>query len=133
MRILLITVGVAVTVWLLLILILALAGRRSAARELAVLIPNLILLFRGLLRDDRVPRASKLLLLFGVAWLVSPIDLIPEFLPVVGPLDDAIVAALLLRHVVRKAGRRVVSDHWRGQPATLEKILALARVPEDDG
>lgn len=129
MRILLITAAAAVTLWLLLILIVALAGRKSAARELAVLIPNLLLLFRGLLRDERVPRTSKLLLLLGVAWLASPIDLIPEFLPIVGPLDDAIVAALLLRHLARKAGRQVITDHWRGQPRTLEKILALARVP----
>src|SRR5207253_1910582 len=69
-------------------------GRRTAAREVAALLPNLFGLFKGLVRDPRVPRGSKALLLFGAAWVASPIDLIPEFIPVLGPLDDAVVAAL---------------------------------------
>ena len=92
---------------------------------MANLIPNLVILFRGLLRDRRVPRSSKLWLGFAVAWFVSPIDLIPEFLPVIGPLDDAIVAALVLRHVLKRTDRGVLADHWRGDPATLDKIIRL--------
>ncbi|MCI0632922.1 MAG: DUF1232 domain-containing protein [Actinobacteria bacterium] len=81
------------------------------------------MLFRGLLHDRRVPRSSKLLLGFAVAWLISPIDLIPEFIPILGPLDDAIVAALVLRHVLRRTDEDVLSEYWRGDTAILETIV----------
>jgi uncharacterized membrane protein YkvA (DUF1232 family) len=84
------------------------------------------MLFKGLVGDPRVPRGSKALLLFGAAWVASPIDLIPEFIPVLGPLDDAVVAALILRHLLKTAGVEVVSEHWRGEPATLERLLRLS-------
>ena len=96
--------------WLLAIAVLLALGRRSQARELAALIPNMVVLFRGLLGDPRVSRGSKAWLWFALGWLVSPIDLIPEFLPVVGPLDDAIVAALVLRHVLRRTDRAVLVE-----------------------
>jgi uncharacterized membrane protein YkvA (DUF1232 family) len=113
-------------VWGAIVGVLIVAGRRSAARALAGFLPNLIALFRGLLRDPRVHRRSKVLLVLALLWLVSPIDLIPEFVPVAGPLDDAIVGILVLRHVVRRAGHEVVADHWRGDPATLDRILRIA-------
>jgi uncharacterized membrane protein YkvA (DUF1232 family) len=91
----------------------------------ATLLPNLIRLFKGLIRDPRVSRRSKALLFLGAAWIASPIDLIPEFIPVLGPLDDAVVAALILRHLIRSSGREVVAEHWRGDPATLERLLRL--------
>jgi uncharacterized membrane protein YkvA (DUF1232 family) len=116
-----------VGVWIAMIVALVLAGRGSAARELATLLPNLVVLFRGLLRDPRVPRGSKALIWFAVVWVVSPIDLIPEFIPIAGPLDDAIVAALVLRHVLRRSGPDVVGDHWRGDPAALDRILGIGR------
>ena len=109
------------------VLALILAGRGVAARELALLLPNLILLFKDLLKDPRVPRGPKIVLAVGIVWLVSPIDLLPEFLPVLGPLDDAVVAALVLRHLVHRAGADVVREHWRGEPATLEMLLRAAR------
>jgi uncharacterized membrane protein YkvA (DUF1232 family) len=120
---LLIGVGAAVAVWLVAVLALMALGRRSQARELATLIPNLLVLFRGLLRDRRVPRSAKLWLVFAVVWIASPIDLVPEFIPVAGPLDDAIVAALVLRHLLRRTDRSVVFEHWRGDAATLEAIV----------
>jgi uncharacterized membrane protein YkvA (DUF1232 family) len=123
---LVIGIAVVAAVWLISILVLVLAGRRSGARELAALVPNLLALFRGLIRDPRVPRSSKLWLAFAVVWILSPIDLIPEFIPIAGPLDDAIVAALVLRHVLRRAGRPVLAEHWRGDPATLNAVIRLA-------
>ncbi|HCO03491.1 MAG TPA: hypothetical protein DIT48_09070 [Actinobacteria bacterium] len=126
MRTLLLALGIAVAVWLLLILVLVVAGKRTAAKELATLLPNLILLFKDLARDPRVPRGSKWLLGLAAVWLVSPIDLIPEFIPVLGPLDDAVVAALVLRHIVKVAGREVVAEHWRGEESTLDRILRVA-------
>jgi uncharacterized membrane protein YkvA (DUF1232 family) len=122
MRTVLIGLAVAVALWLVAIAVLVLLGRRSAARELATLIPNVVALFRGLLKDERVSRGSKALLVFAVVWLVSPIDLVPEFIPVAGPLDDAIVAALVLRFVLRRTDRAVVEAYWRGDPRTLDRL-----------
>ena len=126
MRGLLIAGGVLVVVWLIAVITLLVLGRKTIARELVTLLPNLIRLFRGLVRDERVPRSSKALLLLGALWLASPIDLIPEFLPGVGALDDAIVAGLVLRHVRRRAGPDVVRDHWRGDPRTVGLLLRVA-------
>jgi uncharacterized membrane protein YkvA (DUF1232 family) len=123
---LLIGLAAAVGLWLVLIIVLILMGRRTAARELAKLLPNLLSLFRGLIRDPRVPRSSKLLIGFAALWIASPIDLIPEFIPFLGPLDDAVVAALVLRHVLRRAGPDVVAEHWRGDPATLQRLIRIS-------
>ena len=106
-------------------------GRRTAARELASLLPNLLTLFKGLIADPRVPRRSKALLLVGSVWIASPIDLIPEFIPFLGPLDDAVVAALILRRLLRTAGRDVVLDHRRGDPATITRLLPRADSPAE--
>jgi len=125
MRMLLIALAVSVGVYIAVISALYLAGRRSAAREVATLLPNLIRLFKGLIRDPRVSRRSKALLFVGAAWIASPVDLIPEFIPVLGPLDDAVVAALILRHLIRSSGPEVVAEHWRGDLATLERLLRL--------
>ena len=112
------------------LLVLILLGRRTAAKEVALLLPNVLVLFKGLVRDPRVPRGSKALLVLGAAWVASPIDLIPEFIPFLGPLDDAVVAALVLRHVLRTAGDEVIAEHWRGEPETLNRLLRFsARQP----
>ena len=126
MRPLLIAAVALVAIWLLAVLVLLWSGRKTAAKELVVLLPNLVRLFRGLIGDPRVPRGSKALLLVGAVWLVSPIDLIPEFLPGIGGIDDAVVAALILRHLVRRAGAEVVRDHWKGDPKTIGLILRVA-------
>jgi uncharacterized membrane protein YkvA (DUF1232 family) len=125
---LLIAGGVLVGVWVLAAVVLLMIGRRTIARELVSFLPNVIRLFRGLLGDERVPRSSKVLLLLGAFWLACPIDLIPEFLPGVGALDDAVVAGLILRHVVKRAGPDIVRDHWRGEPKTIGLMLRAARV-----
>jgi len=122
--------AIALAAYLLIVLGLALAGRRTAAREAALLLPSLARLFKDLIRDPRVPRRSKGLLMFGVAWIVSRIDLIPEFIPLLGPLDDAVVAALVLRRLVRTAGRDLVLEHWRhGDPATIARLLPVVQSP----
>jgi uncharacterized membrane protein YkvA (DUF1232 family) len=125
-RTLLIALGIAAGVWAAAIVGLLVIGRRTAARQLATLLPSLVRLFHALFRDPRVPRGSKVLLGFALAWFVSPIDLVPEFIPVIGPLDDAVVAALVLRHVLRKAGRDVIAEHWSGDQATLGLLLRVA-------
>jgi uncharacterized membrane protein YkvA (DUF1232 family) len=120
---LVIALVVVIAVWLLALLILLTVGRKERARELATAIPNLLVLFRRLLRDPRVPRGSKIWLVVAMIWIASPIDLVPEFIPVLGPADDVIVAALVLRHVLRRTHRSVLAEHWRGDPATLERIV----------
>jgi Uncharacterized conserved protein len=127
MRDLLIALAWAVAVWAVAIGLLFAFGRRSHARELVTLIPYLLILFKGLLGDPRVSRSSKAWLWVAVVWVVSPIDLIPEFIPVLGPLDDALVAALVLRHVLRRTDRVVLAQHWRGDPATLDMVARWAR------
>jgi len=127
MRGLLIVLISVAAVWVVGIAVLFALGRRAQARELAGLIPNLVVLFRGLLKDPRVPRSSKAWLWFAVVWLVSPIDLIPEFIPFLGPLDDAVVAALVLRHVLRRTDESVLMAHWRGDPASLRAMVRLWR------
>jgi uncharacterized membrane protein YkvA (DUF1232 family) len=119
---------VVAVIYVALVVALILSGRHVAAKELALLVPNLVLLFKDLLRDPAVPRGPKIALGIGVVWLISPIDLLPEFLPVLGPLDDAVVAALVLRYLVKRAGVGVVRSHWRGDPATLDTILRAARI-----
>jgi uncharacterized membrane protein YkvA (DUF1232 family) len=89
------------------------------------LVPDCVVLFRRLLRDPRVPRRSKLALGLLVPYLVSPIDLIPDFLPVIGQLDDALLVVLVLRHVVRSAGDMVVAELWPGDERGLRTVLRV--------
>ncbi len=123
----LVGVAIALVVWIGLIIVLILLGRRALARELAALVPNLTRLFAGLLRDPRVPLRAKIVLGVTALYLASPIDLIPDFVPIAGSLDDAIVAAFALRFVVGASSPEIVAEHWPGDPATLRRILWLAR------
>jgi uncharacterized membrane protein YkvA (DUF1232 family) len=105
---------------------LFLAGRRSDARALAGFIPDCVLLFRRLLRDRRISRRRKLLVVALIAYLAMPFDLVPDFIPVVGQLDDAILVALVLRAVLRGGGPQVVHEHWPGPASSRDLILRLA-------
>jgi uncharacterized membrane protein YkvA (DUF1232 family) len=105
---------------------LLLAGRRESARALAGFIPDCIVLVRRLLGDPRVPRRHKLLLGALVGYLALPIDLVPDFIPVAGQADDAIVAGLVLRAVLRGAGPGLLHEHWPGPERSLAIVLRLA-------
>ena len=128
MRGLLIALGVMVVIWVVAIAALWIVGRKLAAVQLARAIPDLLALCRGLLRDPRVPPGSRVLVGAALVWVLSPIDLVPEFIPVLGPLDDVIVVALVLRHLVKRAGPDVVADHWRGDPKVLRTALRIVGV-----
>jgi uncharacterized membrane protein YkvA (DUF1232 family) len=95
-------------------------------RALAGFVPHCLVLFRRLLGDDRVSRARKLLLVGVVAYLAFPFDLIPDFIPVLGQLDDALVVALALRAIARGAGAELLSEHWPGPETSLRTVLRLA-------
>ena len=117
--------AVFIAIWIVVVVVLVVVGRVLLARELALLLPNLIRLFTGLLRDARVPLRAKIVLAVASLWLASPIDLIPEFIPLVGSLDDAVVAAIALRFVLGTTDGAVVREHWHGDPGTLERLLRL--------
>jgi len=105
---------------------LLIAGRREDARALAGFIPDCLMLFRRLLADERVPRRRKLVLVAMIAYLVMPFDLVPDFIPVAGQLDDAILVALVLRSVLRAGGPNLLREHWPGPPSSLNAMLRLA-------
>jgi uncharacterized membrane protein YkvA (DUF1232 family) len=101
----------------------------SRVKQLARVVPELGILFLRLARDRRVSPLRRLSLIVLGAYLVSPIDLIPDFVPVIGQLDDAAIAAAVLRGVVRSAGPEVVREHWPGSRHTLNVVLRLAGYP----
>jgi uncharacterized membrane protein YkvA (DUF1232 family) len=113
-------------IYALFVLGLLLLGRRSQARALAGFIPDCIVLMRRLLGDERVPRSRKLSLVLLLGYLALPIDLIPDFIPVAGQLDDAILVAAGLRFVLRGGGPPLLEEHWPGPDPGLRLIEAIA-------
>jgi len=105
---------------------LVIGGRRDDARALATFIPDCIVLVTRLARDPRVPRRRKLLLIALGGYLALPFDLVPDFIPVAGQLDDAIVVGLVLRHFVRAGGEPMIRELWPGPQKSLAVILRLA-------
>jgi uncharacterized membrane protein YkvA (DUF1232 family) len=128
-------IGVLAVAYAAFVIALYLLGRRADARALATFIPDCIVLVTRLARDPRVPRRRKLLLLGLVGYLALPFDLVPDFIPVAGQLDDAIIVALVLRTVVRSSGVTVVRELWPGPQRSLALILRFAGAarPTDDG
>jgi uncharacterized membrane protein YkvA (DUF1232 family) len=119
-------VGVALAIYAAFVLTLLLLGRKTDARAWAGLVPDCAILCARLVRDGRVPRRHKVLLVGLVAYLSMPIDLIPDFIPVVGALDDAIIVAIVLRTLFQSAGPGIVREHWPGPPRSLNLMLRLA-------
>jgi uncharacterized membrane protein YkvA (DUF1232 family) len=120
----LVLLGGLVLVWGAAILFLVFAGRRTQARALAGFIPDCIVLVGRLLHDPRVPRRRKLLLVATVGYLALPFDLVPDFIPVAGQLDDAIIVALVLRHLLH-GNEQVIRELWPGPEQSLELLLRL--------
>jgi uncharacterized membrane protein YkvA (DUF1232 family) len=120
--------GLLFTSWLALVLL----ARRlppGLLRDLAEFLPACVTLVRRLRRNPNVPGRAKLAVLFAGLWVASPIDLIPEFLPVIGPLDDVVVVALALRYAARRVPRGVLMEAWPGEPRLLERIIGAERPP----
>jgi uncharacterized membrane protein YkvA (DUF1232 family) len=120
-------VGGLVVLWLLLLALLW----RSRPDELTArgalrLLPDVLRLVRRLAADSSLPRAVRVRLWLLLAYLVSPIDLVPDFVPVLGYADDVVVVAWALRSVVRRAGRDALARHWPGEPAGLAAVGRLA-------
>jgi uncharacterized membrane protein YkvA (DUF1232 family) len=92
-------------------------------KDLAGFLPACLTLVRRLRADPRVPRRAKLVVLFAGLWVLSPIDLVPEFLPVIGPLDDVVVVALALRYAARQVPPEVLFAAWPAEPRLLARLL----------
>lgn len=87
---------------------------RQMALDAVLMIPNLVKLVGRLLTDPRVPRRAKVMLGFAAAYVASPIDLIPEFIPVIGWADDLLILVYALDSLIERAGKEVVEEHWDG-------------------
>src|SRR5258706_3575038 len=124
--------GLVAAWFALLVLLWLIRPRGVGARELARLVPDVLRLVRDLLTDRSTPRAVRVALVILLVWLVSPIDLVPEFIPVLGPLDDVIVAVVILRYVRRRLGEPEMRRHWRGTDegwALVERLVAGRSAP----
>jgi len=117
-----IATSVLVVSWLLLIF---LASRLPPGlmKDLASFLPDCVTTMRRLRRHPAVPRRAKVAVAIAAVWVISPIDLIPEFLPVIGPLDDVVVVALALRYAARSVPREVLLEAWPGNPDLMVRLL----------
>jgi uncharacterized membrane protein YkvA (DUF1232 family) len=113
------------------VVLVVLAARlpRGLLKDLASFLPACVTTIRRLRKDPRVPRQARVAIVLAGVWVLSPIDLIPEFLPVIGPLDDVVVVALALRYAARRVPRAVLLEAWPGSPELLERLLGPAREP----
>ena len=122
LRVVLLAAILMVGTWALLAL-LAARLPPGLLRDLVAFVPDCVTAVRRLRRDPRVPRRAKVAVVLAGLWLLSPIDLLPEFLPVIGPLDDVLVVALALRYAARRVPRDVLEAAWPGDPRMLDRLL----------
>jgi uncharacterized membrane protein YkvA (DUF1232 family) len=120
-----IVIGLLLVWGLLLVVFWLLRPRDVSVRELLSVIPDVLRLLRSLIGDGSVPADVRIVLVGLIAWIVSPIDLIPEFIPGLGPLDDVVVAIVAMRYVRRRVGLEALRDRWVGSE---DGFALLARV-----
>jgi len=103
---------------------------RQLIRDAALMLPNLVKLVGRLLKDPRVPRRSKVVLGFAAAYVASPIDIIPEFIPVIGWIDDVLLLLYAVDSLIDRAGSEIVEEHWDGPGDLLgfiREVMGMAR------
>ncbi|WP_295658479.1 YkvA family protein [uncultured Nocardioides sp.] len=128
----LLVTGVLTALWVASCLVLVLLASRlpdGLLKQVAEFLPACLTTARRLRRHPDVPRRARLAMLLAVVWVVSPLDLLPEFLPVIGPLDDVVAVVLLLRYAARSVPRDVLLEAWPGDPALLVRLLGRRRAP----
>ena len=116
--------------WALSCLVMMLLASRlpnGLMKQVAEFLPACVTTARTLGTDPLVPRRAKIALLVAVLWVLSPIDLLPEFLPVIGPLDDVLAVILLLRYAARSIPRVTLLAAWPSDPTLLERLLGPDR------
>ena len=121
----LIAAATTVGLWALLV-VLAARLPPGLLKDLAGFLPACITLARRLRADPRVPWQAKAAVVVAGLWVLSPIDLLPEFLPVIGPMDDVVVVALALRYAARRVPRELLLEAWPGEPRLLERLLGTS-------
>jgi uncharacterized membrane protein YkvA (DUF1232 family) len=122
----LVVAAVLVAAWAALVVVVFIAKPDdTSVPSVLKLLPDTIRLVRRLAGDKTIPRRTRWLVWFALAYLVLPIDIIPDFIPVVGYADDVVVTAFVLRHVISKAGPDKLAEHW---PGTRESLDTLTRV-----
>ena len=122
--------GAAVALWGISCLLMVIFASRlpdGLMRQVAEFLPSCVTTARALRKHPDVPRRAKVALLVAVVWVVSPIDLLPEFLPVIGPLDDVVAVILLLRYAARSIPRGTLLAAWPSDPGLLERLLGRDR------
>ena len=132
---LLLVAAVALGLWVVACLPMVLLAARlpdGLLKQVMEFLPACVTTARRLRKHPEVPRRAKVALLVAIVWVVSPIDLLPEFLPVIGPLDDVVAVVLLMRYAARSIPREVLLDAWPGDPRLLERLLG-ARPPSPAG
>src|SRR3954466_6723031 len=112
--------------YVLLVAGLMLAGRGGQARAGARFVPDCVVVFWRLMRDPRIPRRRRAALLLAALYLLTPLDVVPDFIPVAGQLDDAIVVLLALRYLLRGTDRQLLDEHWPGPAPSLTALKRLA-------
>jgi uncharacterized membrane protein YkvA (DUF1232 family) len=118
-----------VVAWLILIgVLLAIKPDDTSIRDAVRLLPDVVRLVSRLARDRTLPRRIRVGLFLLLAYLVIPFDPVPDFIPVIGYADDAVVVLLVLRWVVRVAGNEALERHWPGTPQGLDALRRLARI-----
>ena len=125
-RILLVSIAALLASWAILV-VLARRLPPGLLKDLAAILPACATTLWRLRRDPQVPFRAKAVLLIAGLWVISPIDLIPEFLPVIGPLDDIVVVALALRYAARRVPRQVFEEAWSADPRLLDRLLGTPR------
>lgn len=112
------------------------SNAREALRELALFLPRFLALLKGLIGDPRVPRRSKMILTGTLLYLLSPLDIVPDFVPGLGQLDDIVIALLALHSILNRVDDEVVVEHWGGDPGVIHTIryglAAVARLLPGD-
>jgi uncharacterized membrane protein YkvA (DUF1232 family) len=121
-----IVVGLAVLWVAFLVLFWLLRPKGVSARELVGIVPDVVRLLGAIVSDRTTPLDVRAVVVVLGVWIVSPIDLIPEFIPVIGPLDDVVVAVVSMRYVRRRLGSDELRRRWTGSPqgfATLSRVI----------
>ena len=103
---------------------------KSLMRDLLLFIPNLMRLLFALLRDPRVSSADKAILAGTIIYVIAPIDVIPDFIPFIGQIDDSYLVAISLLRLLNRANRSVVLDHWKGGYDIKELVTSISRVAQ---